>query len=140
MQGLIGPLRSTPRGELAHAQNAKLFREHIRAALLTRAQGEHGDEVGERLMRESFGSRIQELLHEGLTEETAELAEAILAEDLQRSLPHLTLTHIETHLQQEQQKLNVNLQFELPNSETLTYKTDIKVHDDPKQQVKIRQS
>ena len=38
MTGLVGPLRVTPRGELAHASQTAMLREHVRAVLLTQAR------------------------------------------------------------------------------------------------------
>ena len=122
MIGLVGPLRQTPRGELAAALDTALWREHVGAVLQTQAQWDHSDvpATGERWMRESFGCRLHRLLHEELTEETAALAESLLVEDLQRSLPHLTLTQIETRLDQENACLHITLGFTMPTGQTFS--------------------
>ena len=126
---LIGPLRVTPRGELASAAGIDLWRHHIRAALLTRARWNDDDapESGERWMREDFGCRIHRLLHEPLSDETAALAEALLVEDLKQSLPHLPLTHIETTIDDANAALAIKLVFETPAGQALH--TTVRIED-----------
>lgn len=127
MTGLTGPLRVTPRGELAGASDTELWRHHIRAALLTQARWDHGDApaAGERWMRETFGCRLHRLLHEPLTDETAALAESLLVEDLRHGLPHLTLTHIDTRLDEDNGALHMTLGFALPTGQALAARAQI---------------
>ncbi|MEM7495014.1 MAG: GPW/gp25 family protein [Myxococcota bacterium] len=127
MTGLVGPLRVTPRGELASASDTALWREHVRAVLLTQARWDHGDvpAAGERWMRETFGCRVHRLLHEPLTEETAALAESLLVEDLQHGLPHLTLTHIQTRLDEENGALHVTLGFTPPTGQAFSTRAQL---------------
>lgn len=116
MTGLLGPLRITPRGELAAASDIPLWRHHLRALLLTQARWDRADlpAAGERCMRDTFGCRLHRLLHQPLTDETAALAESLLTEDLQHGLPHLTLTHMQTRLDEENAALCVTLAFTTP--------------------------
>ena len=111
MKGLHAPLCITPRGQLQMAQGNELLRQQVTAALLTRAAW-HTDTVhaqGERLMRPEFGCRLHHLLHEPLNDETVALMEALLVEDLQHSLPHLSLTHLHSQLDEQQGSVHITL-------------------------------
>ena len=73
-------------------------------------------------MREEFGSQIHRIMHYPINEETAALAEAILVEDIRRSLPHLTLTDIRIELDEHNAALVIHLVFDTPTGNTVTTK------------------
>ena len=123
MKGLHAPLRITPRGKLHTAQGNELLRQQVAAALLTRAAW-HTDTIhasGERLMRPQFGCRMHHLLHEPLNDETVALLEALLVEDLQHSLPHVTLTHLHSQLDEQHARLHMRLGFATAAGESFAH-------------------
>ncbi len=109
MIGIQTPLRITPRGQLQAAQGEALLRQQIAAVLHTRAAWHNGPTQvqGERLMRPEFGCRLHHLLHQPLHDETLALMEALLIEDLQRSLPHVTLTQLHSELDEENASIRI---------------------------------
>ena len=127
MKSLVGPLHITARGQLQHVQGKELFRQHINAVLLTRACWKRGNLYagGERLMRPEFGCRLHHMLHQPLNDETVALLEALLIEDLQRSVPHLTLTHIHSRLDEPRGVIHIDLQFTTPMGQLLQHSIQV---------------
>ena len=110
------PLQFNGLGQLKTVQGDSAWRQQIRTVLLTCCQWQREGQTtgGERLLRPSMGCRLQHLLHEPVSEETAALSESLLLEDLNHSLPHVPLVDIQTRIVDEegrQPALQFHLQF-----------------------------